>query len=545
MAFQGDTQGQIQDFLTILRKRVPQVLLICGFITTVGVCAAVLIPKKYVVSERVELRPTRIATDPILKNPQAGAVNQEVSNTEYHLKHHSRVRRVLEDLDWVDYAQLATSTDQAEYINMVLRNLKVAVLEKARNEGSTFVDITYADVDAQRAVAFLRRLTKVWIEDVVDRDRVLIEEELNEIQNERAAIERLHKEKFEERRKLQRDLQIPSSPVGTPWAVDDPVFTELSRIKSEVEKVSESLAASTAQLDALKGQVKDIPATRPVAVPQAPNTVSQQMMQLQMQITQLRLLKDKYKPAHSLFKKTELQIQQLQEQLESLNVNSPQQQAQVTHEPNPARGLLLERVAALEAQNQSDRKLLEVLEAKEREFAQRHEERLELFKRLDELDVELQSMRDQRLEIDGLYNMKLAAYNTLTRKSGVPFEIVDDPIIPPKPEVPNPYLIIAFSFVAGLALGLATAFIGEFSRNCFRSVNDVSRVMAAPVLGVVNTIVTRRERRKQRLRRAVIATSSLMIMGGMAWLTWAFTERQDLLGTDLVQTIEDVRMKFR
>lgn len=545
MAFQGETQGQIQDFLTILRKRVPQVLLICGFITTVGVCAAVLIPKKYVVSERVELRPTRISTDPILKNPQAGSVNQEVSNTEYHLKHHSRVRRVLEDLDWVDYAQLATSSDQAEYINMVLSNLKVAVLEKARNEGSTFVDITYADVDAQRAVAFLRRLTKVWIEDVVDRDRVLIEEELNEIQNERASIERTHKEKFEERRKLQKDLQIPSSPVGTPWAVEDSVHEELKRIQKDLELVKEDLTASTEHLNALKAQVNEIPATRPVTKPALPNNVGAQVTQIQMQITQLRLVKEKYKPAHSLFKKTESQIQQLQEQLESLTVNVPQQQSQVTHEPNPARGALLDRIRLLEAQNQADTKRLEVLVAKEKEFAQRHEERLELFKRLDELDVELQSMRDQRLEIDGVYNAKLAAYNTLTRKSGVPFELVDEPKVPEKPSVPNPYLIIAFSFVAGLALGLATAFIGEFSRNCFRSVNDVSRVMAAPVLGVVNTIVTRRERRKQRLRRAVIATSSLMIMGGMAWLTWAFTERQDLLGTDLVQTIEDVRMKFR
>jgi hypothetical protein len=86
--------------------------------------------------------------------------------------------------------------------------------------------------------------------------------------------------------------------------------------------------------------------------------------------------------------------------------------------------------------------------------------------------------------------------------------------------------------------------MGEFSRNCYRSVHDVTRVMALPVLGVVNTIITGQDLRRARLRRVTVAASSLVLIGGLAWFTWAWKARQDLLPTEVVQAIDDWRSNW-
>ena len=113
------------------------------------------------------------------------------------------------------------------------------------------------------------------------------------------------------------------------------------------------------------------------------------------------------------------------------------------------------------------------------------------------------------------------------------------------PTEPNPLLIAAFGIVAGLALGVGLAVFAEYSRNCFRTVQDLSRVMVTPVLGTVNQIVTRKEARLVAARRVTVALASLLIVGGVSFVTWAWAKNPELLSPDLREKIETVRSKFR
>ena len=58
MAVQFESQGQLQEFLGILRKRSWQVILPAAFVIAIGVAFAVIVPKKYAVSTQLELRAT-------------------------------------------------------------------------------------------------------------------------------------------------------------------------------------------------------------------------------------------------------------------------------------------------------------------------------------------------------------------------------------------------------------------------------------------------------------------------------------------------------
>ena len=106
------------------------------------------------------------------------------------------------------------------------------------------------------------------------------------------------------------------------------------------------------------------------------------------------------------------------------------------------------------------------------------------------------------------------------------------------------WLIVAFSVIAGLALGLAVAVIAEYSRNCFRNVGDISRVMVVPVLGTIDTIVTRREARLAAARRAIVGCASLAFILAVVFVTWASVESPDLLSSGVQDKLRAFRTFF-
>jgi hypothetical protein len=128
-----------------------------------------------------------------------------------------------------------------------------------------------------------------------------------------------------------------------------------------------------------------------------------------------------------------------------------------------------------------------------------------------------------------------------TGPGGNPFEITQEVATPRKPTEPNPILIIVFSIVGGLAIGLGWTVAAEFSKSCFRSVNDISRVLVAPVLGSVNSIVTRHDVRRRSVRRLVVGTATLSVIGLLMFLTWAWAFNSDLLPQSVLKVIDDLR----
>ena len=85
----------------------------------------------------------------------------------------------------------------------------------------------------------------------------------------------------------------------------------------------------------------------------------------------------------------------------------------------------------------------------------------------------------------------------------------------------------------------------EYSRNCFRSVNDITRVMAVPVLGTINTIVTRRQARHRLLARTLLAGATFGFVAVVGLITWAWAYDQQLLSSDMVASIEKLRASMK
>jgi len=191
------------------------------------------------------------------------------------------------------------------------------------------------------------------------------------------------------------------------------------------------------------------------------------------------------------------------------------------------RGMLGGLVTAIEGDSSRVAEIHDVYRA-EREFVDR----------IGRLQM---SLEDATLK----YNAQVRLVDQLSSPLADPFGITADVFADSRPTEPNPWLIIGIALAAGLGLGLSIAVLAEFSKSCFRSVADISRAMAIPVLGAISTIQTRGERRGNRVRRLVVGVSSLALVAAIAFVTWAWAKDAQLLSQGMRDAIESLRVMLR
>ena len=128
MAVQIEQQGQLQEFLAVLSRRKWQILLPTLVCASLGAFLAVIVPKKYVTSTQVELRPVSVAQ-----------ASKEPGNAPFQIKAMERVKKVVTDLQNREY--LALSPDaQRDFLEDVQEDIKV-VTSSPTLRGTTAIAI--------------------------------------------------------------------------------------------------------------------------------------------------------------------------------------------------------------------------------------------------------------------------------------------------------------------------------------------------------------------------------------------------------------------
>ena len=104
---QVEQPGQLQEFLQVLRKRRWQVLLPLSAVLTLGVCFAVIVPRKYIVTTQVELRENLFDSGDRQKVAVSTSL-REAENAPYQIKALARIKSVVGQLNgWTDYKAMS------------------------------------------------------------------------------------------------------------------------------------------------------------------------------------------------------------------------------------------------------------------------------------------------------------------------------------------------------------------------------------------------------------------------------------------------------
>jgi hypothetical protein len=79
------------------------------------------------------------------------------------------------------------------------------------------------------------------------------------------------------------------------------------------------------------------------------------------------------------------------------------------------------------------------------------------------------------------------------------FRLIDPPRVSPRPVSPNRLLLLPLALVAALGAGLGVAFLASQLRPVFDEASELRTRTQLPILGVVSTMLTDTDRRRERM----------------------------------------------
>lgn len=547
MAFDTASPGQVQEILGVLKQRKWQIILPAAFVLTFGIVFAVIVPKKYEVRTRIELKESRNEADPQFRNPQQTPAIREIDNAEHHIRNYVRVQQVINSQGalWDNYINL-NDAQRHDYIKKVIDNLRVDVKHRLKNTGSTFVDVTYTDVDGIRAERFLGVLTKKWIDDVVQRD-------LNRLTNERNILQNQVREADEKYRTLNRRYTDVAQSMGIDPAqplsqnterAQDPVYGEAERVKTQMNTVRRELSGLKAELAALEARLADVDEFYEVEVSEGGIDFDREVLTLEQQILKLEEGRANWTPRNSKWKLAQKRLEALEEEIDSLRALEQASTTKKVSKRNEAYDALVAEIAVKRVDVEGSSGELESLNKSYVELVAQANKRAEDYRDLRDLVVERNNAEQDWNQKYAELHRKQSALEIAQRASGDPYEYAELPKAGEKPTEPNPIVIVLFTAVAGLALGLTIAVASEYVGNAYRSPYELAQVMSVPVLGAINTIITTAEARKRQARRTFVGFSTVVIIGGFVWFTWVWAYNPELLPVELRQAIEGLRLQL-
>lgn len=541
MPVQVETRGQLQEFVEILGRRKWQVLLPFLFLATIGAAAAVLVPRKFLITTQVELRPVSVSVS-----------TKESTAAAYQVKSTSRVRKVIQDLKntarGAEYLALSPE-EQNEFVKDLQDDVKIALgKDSTRDGGANFVTITYADVDRDWGVMFLRALREDWIQDVLEIDRNKVQDEAKKLQEEGSKLDKQIEQEEKTLTELKRLNGIsPTQPIpgGEGLRGEDPVYARLQKNRDLKSGLELELVQIDAEIKALEDLYQDLPERLSKEELLEGDSNAGELAALELEYIAVQQQMKKYKQAHSKYLELQRTLGELDDRREQLTRLVTRAEVQSTTTENPARA---------EARAEIDKRKLDraALEARIKKLASEidsgsvENDKLQpIYMEIRERTARIERLRDARRNAELRYQEKVQHGSILSSPLSSPFQITQDVQAPQDPTEPNPWLIVAFSVIAGLGLGVGLAVVLEYSKNCFRSVGDINRVMVVPVLGSIGRIVTRREARRATARRVLVGMSSAALLGAVIFVTWAWKVDPELLSWDVREKIELLRDQFR
>ena len=538
MAVQIESRGQIQDFLDVLRRRAWQIAVPAIFVITIGSCLAVIIPRKFLAKTQIEVR----QTGPTL-------VGKEGQNASFQITAPERIKSVIEEKLRPPAYQALSEADRTDFLKDVVKNLRVTS-PPAGPTGSILVTITYTDVDRVFAKDLLRALSEDWQKDVLDQEKNQLKEEKELLGRDRDNIEDKLKTEEEALSNLRRDNGLSAMqpvPGTATQQTEDPEYNRLQQHRNQVSEIDLKLANLRGKKTKLEESAKLLPQTVPSSKVLAGSTHEKEIAQTEAEIQKNQDRLKGIKPAHSDYAFTKNKIAQLQQRLEDLQGSITESALATVDVENPALTEIRTQLAMTDGEIyglvQEKQSLDDTIKQETLNVAALHD----VYHKVRLSEERITVMKTGLSAADVKYRNKLTDFTIASSPKHNPFAIIEDVNAPLKATEPNPWLIVLLSVAGGLGIGTGVAVLLEYTKSCFRSVIDVSRVLPVPILGNINRIVTRRETKQRLNRRLVIGATSFLVLGTLAFVTWAWAHDQDsgLLSPALRKAIEGLRAALK
>lgn len=539
MAVEVENTSQLDEFLRVLKRRFWWILVPAVLISTIGVIYAIVVPKKFVARAQV------IVYDrPGQRTLGGGTLATEGKVAGVKIKSPQRVKSVLKKLQWEEYEELPTGADAYDYEKKINGRIEVDTPAMPPGVGQQVVGISFSHTDADLASDFLRELLESWKREVLEANSAQLREEYGRLEERIADLIKQRKEWEERLREKQREHDI--APTQGRLTADprfnNPIVDEINGLERELTALESEEGRKETDLETLRAQhrrMKDKVPVRTADGGQALSAVGRAQAELDSAIKARDL--SNYAPTHSRWKQLNAVVEQAKANLDRLIAVAPQEDQVATTEPNEDKLRLNDRILALEDDLMRTRRSIAKTKEKLLDARTRSQVLIDVYGDLDNMRAELASV-DTLLKAERLERQKIdRQLDRMSGPQGNPFDDLEQVTASDKPTEPNAWLLSIVSILAGIGAGMGLALLLEFSRNCFRSINDIVQSMEVPVLGAINRIETRKQRSVRQVQRLVLGVGMGLMVGVVAYALWAWVAQPHLLSPRLIESFDRLR----
>lgn len=497
-------------YLDLLKRRRWQVVPISLLGLVVGAMVAFFIPRYYVAETTIAFHGPVLEIDPRVEDPMRPIVDSAAVTIP------ATVPRALEELGWPE----ALSEDEERrnaFIDAVRGRLSVTDLgPHERGRRRAHVLITYADTDGQRAADFANKLVEVWVrtqkesliekadlelQDVSARMRVATET-LQNAEQELASFEEIYKinpNDFAGKRE---------GPVSEDTAALRELERTITQLKGRIVAVESRLRANSTLL-----------ASTPRRVPAPVTPGANDPLREAIEAAKVKLLVattalGNIKPEHPQYAAWQLRQKQAMEELQALQAAGGGRAAETIE--NPDWVALRKQIDADQATLAGLRSELGTYEAE----AERLRKRIESLPAIAATHRDLAAKRDRARET--LTKLEEERRQKEVRKRMLayqaPFEVLERAYVPQRPTEPNITLVALAGSAVGLAFAIGLILLLDVLQSTYKTVDDVERGLALPVLGGMNHMMTEEQRRRTQARRtrtSLVAVAFLTLVIGL------------------------------
>ncbi len=542
MAVEVENTSQVEEFVRVLKRRLWWILIPAGIITVIGVSYAIIVPKKYVARARV-----MVHDRPATRSQGSTSITAEGRVAAHKLKAPQLIKAVLAGMPWQEYKELPTDSELNKYRKWVNKNITVSVPPMESKVQQQRVDISYSHTRADMAEQFLRALVSQWQEDVLSKHTRSLTEEREKLTVARVDLEKKRELIAETLLALRRDNDIPptmSDERGRPISQLAPAFEEVRQLKDRLRLETEAMNDRKDALERSREDVAGMPNRVFKRQSADREESSEELLAAEADLTEVQaeLAKGKYAPGHSKRRPLENRAAQLRKTIDRLRNLEPEMEDLHNYgDVNLEKDELANQIVRDEADLRRSERAVDAIQ---RRLDVAKEKTVHLQGIYKEIGLEESKMVVVQEALQTTSDGLLKVGNKFLTKGGpqgTPFEELLGVEASDEPTEPDAWMISLFSVVVGLGVGLALAVALEYSRNCFRSINDIAQAMEIPVLGAVNRIETRRQRHLKHIQKLVASICMLLTMGIVGFTLWAWALDPSLLKPSVVQSIDRLR----
>ena len=504
-----------EDFAKIARRRKLAILLPFFLIAATTIIVSQKLPNKYRSETLILVVPQQVP-ESYVRSTITSRIEDRLQSISQQILSRTRLEKIIEDFNlYADDRRRGIMEDVVE--KMRNRDIRVEVLK-----GDAF-RIAYIGDGPQVVMRVTERLASLFIEENL-RDRELLAQGTNQfltVQLEDARRRLIEQEKKLETYRAQYAGELPSQAEANLQAIQNSqmqiqaLVESINRDRDRNLLVERTLADLRAAAEAQRAAAPD------GTTPDQPAAAQLLVARKALSDMQLRL-----KAEHPDIIRMKRVVAGLEQRAEAEALAAPLSPDLGT-KGTPAQVLQRNRVRDLQQELESLNRQIAGKRAEEqrlRNVAAMYQARVEA---VPARETELAELTRDYTTLQKLYEDLLSkneqskiSANLERRQIGEQFKILDRARPAERPFSPNRVRINLFGLLAGLGLGIGLAAFLEYRDSSFRTHDDITTVLALPVLAQIPMIITPAEHRQLFRRRLMAAAATVVLLGGTGVIFW-------------------------